>query len=177
MLLNAKKVALSGLLAAFSVVLMILSSVIETSSLFFIAAASFCVGIVIRECGLWWGAGFYVASVLLNFLLAPNKMYCITLAAMSLYLLLTEWLWKKVAENERLEKRNLKLWIGKYVIFNLIYIPIIWLMPNLFLTKEVSQMMILGLWAAGQVAVFVYDYAYRYFQGKIWGKLRTKRNF
>lgn len=177
MLLDAKKVAFSGLLAALSVVLMMLSSVVETSSLFFIAAASFCVGIVIREWNFAGGVGFYVASVLLNFLLAPNKMYCITLAAMGLYLLLTEWLWRKIADAEKMEKRNLKLWIGKYIIFNLIYIPIIWFMPNLFLTKEVSKNMRMILWAAGQAALFIYDFAYRYFQGTIWGKIRTKRNF
>ena len=177
MLLDAKKMAVSGLLAALSVVLMYMSSVLETSSLFFIAAASFCVGIVVREWNILGGVGFYAASMFLNFLLAPNKMYCITLAAMGLYLLLTEWLWRKIADAEKMEKRNLKLWIGKYVIFNLIYIPIIWFVPNLFVAKEVSKQMLLVLWAAGQVAILVYDYAYRYFQGTIWAKIRIKRNF
>lgn len=177
MLLDAKKVAFSGLLAALSVVLMMLSSVVETSSLFFIAAASFCVGIAIREWNLLWGVGFYIASVLLNFLLAPNKMYCITLAAMGLYLLLTEWLWRKIADAEKMANRKIKLWIGKYIIFNLIYIPAIWLMPNLFLAKEVSKNMRMILWIAGQAAILVYDYAYRYFQGTIWGRLRSRRNF
>ena len=161
MLLDAKKMALSGLLAAFSVVLMYLSSLVETSSLFFIAAASFCVGIVIQKCGLAWGGGFYVASMLLNFFLAPNKMYCITLAAMGLYILLTEWLWKKIADAEVMVNRNQKLWIGKYVIFNLIYIPILWL------TKEIMSINVFTLWAAGQVGIFVFDYAYRYFQRRV----------
>ena len=46
---EAKKMATAGLLVAFSVIMMILSSVIESSSLFFIAAASFCIGSVVRE--------------------------------------------------------------------------------------------------------------------------------
>ena len=161
MLLDAKKMALSGLLAALTVVLMYLSSLVETSSLFFIAAASFCVGIVIQKCGLAWGGGFLVASVLLNFFLAPNKMYCITLAAMGLYILLTEWLWKKIADAEVMANRMVKLWIGKYVIFNLIYIPI------LCFIKEVMSINGLVLWAAGQVGIFVFDYAYRYFQRRV----------
>ena len=177
MLLDAKKIAVSGLLAALSVVLMYLSSVLETSSLFFIAAASFCVGVVVREWNFGGGTGFYIASVCLNFLLAPNKMYCITFAAMGLYLLLTEWLWRKIADAKEMKKRNLKLWIGKYVIFNLIYIPIIGFVPNLFVAKEISSQMLMVIWAAGQVAILVYDYAYRYFQGTIWGKIRIKRNF
>ena len=177
MLIDAKKVALSGLLVALTVVLMMLSSMLESSSLFFIAAASFCIGIAIRECNLAGGAAVYVASVLLNVIVAPNKMHCMTLAAMGLYLLLSEWLWRKIADAEKMENRNIKLWIGKYIIFNLIYIPIIWFMPNLFLTKEVSSTMRIALWAAGQAALLVYDYAYRYFQGVIWGKLRARRNF
>ena len=49
---SGKKLAVSGLLAAFSVVLITLAAVIETSRLFFIAAASFCIGIVLREWGV-----------------------------------------------------------------------------------------------------------------------------
>ena len=164
MLIGAKKIAYSGLLAAISVILMFLSSVVETSSLFFIAAASFCVGIVIRMWKLAAGACFFLATTLLNLVLIPNKMYCITLAAMGLYILLTEWLWKKIADAERMNRRNLKFWIGKYVIFNLIYIPILWLMPNLLFAREVSGMIRIVFWAAGQVGIFIYDYAYRYFQ-------------
>lgn len=167
MFLDTKKLAVSGLLAAVSVVLMYLSSMIETSSLFFIAAASFCVGIVIQKCNLIWGGCFYVASLLLNFFLAPNKMYCITLAAMGLYILLTELLWKKIADAEVMANRNAKLWIGKYVIFNLIYVPILLFMPNLFLAKDVSETMFIVLWAAGQAGIFVFDYIYRYFQRRV----------
>ena len=60
---GAKKMATAGLLVAFSVVMMLLSSVIESSSLFFIAAASFCVGIAVREWGLRLGFAFLIASV------------------------------------------------------------------------------------------------------------------
>ena len=41
---NAKKMAFTGVLAAFAVILLVLSAVIETSSLFLIVAAAFCVG-------------------------------------------------------------------------------------------------------------------------------------
>ena len=39
---GAKKIAVLGLLAAFSVLLIVLGAVIETSTLFFICGASFC---------------------------------------------------------------------------------------------------------------------------------------
>ena len=43
---NAKKMAFTGVLAAFAVILLVLSAVIETSSLFLIAAG----GILCRDC-------------------------------------------------------------------------------------------------------------------------------
>ena len=72
--ITTKQLAISGLLAAFSAVLMVLSATIETNSLFLIAAASFSVGIVIREFGKTAGAVFYAAGVLLGFVLSPNKL-------------------------------------------------------------------------------------------------------
>lgn len=171
---RVKRMATAGLLVAFTVVMIVLSSVIETNSLFFIAAASFCVGIAIREWGPRYGVAFLVASVVLGLLLAPNKLYCVTFAAMGTYLILSEWLWERVAEAEKMTHRMAKLWCGKYLIFNLIYIPVLIFIPSLIFTKEVSGGMAIILFLAGQVALFVYDFAYRYFQTHIWGKLRKR---
>ena len=82
---KAKTMAFGGLLLALSVVFMALGSIIETSTLFLLAAASFFVGIVVREFGLRAGAAFYIAAVLLGFITAPNKFYVITFAAMGFY--------------------------------------------------------------------------------------------
>ena len=46
---KAKQIAFGGLLLAVTVVCMALGSVIETNTLFLLAAAAFFVGIVIRE--------------------------------------------------------------------------------------------------------------------------------
>ena len=45
---NGKKTAVSGLLMAVSVLLIILSGLIETNTLFLLAAAAFCTGIIVR---------------------------------------------------------------------------------------------------------------------------------
>ena len=79
---KAKQIAFGGLLLAVTVVCMALGSVIETNTLFLLAAAAFFVGIVIREFGLRTGAAFYLAAVLLGLLVTPNKFYVITFAAM-----------------------------------------------------------------------------------------------
>ena len=174
MLLGAKKVAVSGLLAALTVVLMVLSSIMENSSLFFIAAASFCIGIAIREFGQIFGGGFWLACVFLNLLVAPNKSYVITFAGMGLYLLLTEWLFEMLAKAKEMKYRKLKFGVGKYVIFNMIYIPVILFVPKIIVGKTVEGTLLLVALAFGQVALFVYDFAYRYFQENIWGKARKK---
>lgn len=171
---KAKQIAFAGLLAAFSAVLMFLSTAIESSSLFFIAAASFCVGIVIREMGVVFGASFWLASTLVNFMVAPNKFYCITFAAMGLYLVLSETVWEKIAQSESMNHRAMKFWIGKIVIFNVMYLPVLFAFPELIFAKKVTGGWLVLGWIAGQAVLFVYDYAYRYFQGRLWGRIRNR---
>lgn len=171
---KAKNIALAGLLAACSAVLLVLSSVIETNSLFLICAASFCVGIAIREWGIRLGLAFLVASTFINFLVAPNKFYCITFAAMGMYLFLSEYLWKKIAEKDEMKHRTLMLWLGKYIIFNLMYIPVLLFFQELLFVKKVGGVFLIVFFFAGQVVLFIYDRAYIYFQDAIWGKMRIK---
>ena len=171
---GAKKVAMAGLLVAFAVVLIVLSSVIETNSLFLIAAASFCVGIAVREWGLWFGFAFLVAAVALNLVLAPNKFFCVTFAGMGLYIWLSEMLWEKIATKAKLSYRTVWLWIGKYVIFNAMYIPVLFFIPQLIFTGKMNGLAAFAWLLMGQILFFIYDVAYRYFQAQIWGRLRKR---
>ncbi|MBQ8558673.1 MAG: hypothetical protein IJ439_01620 [Tyzzerella sp.] len=171
---SAKKIAVTGLLAAFSAVVLVLSSVVESSSLFFIAAASFCVGIVIREWGAGFGFGFLIASTFVNVIVSPNKFYCMTYAAMGLYLLLSEFLWEKIAAKECMKNRTLTLWIGKYLIFNVIYVPVLLFFQELIFTKKITGVLWIIVLLGGQAALLIYDRAYVYFQGMVWGKLRVR---
>lgn len=171
---KVKTMAMAGLLVAFSVVMLVLSSVIETNSLFLIAAASFCVGIAIREWGTWFGLAFLIASVSLNLLLVPNKFYCLTFGAMGIYLWLYEWLWNCIAEKTNMTYRMTILWIGKFVCFNLLYVPILFAMPQLIFTGKMNGLGAVLLWLVGQGVFLVYDVAYRYFQSRIWGKYRGR---
>lgn len=171
---EAKKVATAGLLVAFSVIMMLLSSVIETNSLFFIAAASFCVGVAVREWGLRWGFAFLIASVALNFLITPGKLYCFTLAGMGFYIWTSEWLWNRVADAKELQHRKAVLWLGKYIIFNLIYIPVLFLAPHILFTGQINGLAAIVLMLVGQPVLFIYDVAYRYFQAQVWGRLRGR---
>lgn len=171
---KAKNMALAGLLAACSAVLLVLSSVIETNSLFLICAASFCVGIAIREWGIRLGFAFLVASTFINLLVAPNKFYCITFAAMGMYLFLSEYFWEKIAERDGMRHRTLVLWLGKYIVFNLMYIPALLFFQELLFVGKVGGVFLTVSFFAGQIVLYIYDKAYTYFQGVIWGKCRIK---
>lgn len=174
MLLNTRKLAFLGLLLALDVILIVLSGVIEMNTLFLLAAASFCVGIAIRESGKRFGFGFYLASILLGVILTPNKLYCITYAAFGLYLVIVEYSYDKIASVKEQRNRRLIFWIVKYVAFNLMFLPILMFLPKLIYQGTINPGLIVLLIFAGQVALFIFDKAYEYFQGVIWGKVRGR---
>lgn len=174
--LNARKISFMGLLLAICVVLIILSGVLEFNTLFLLAAASFCVGIAFRESNFYFAFGFYLAGFILGILLAPNKLYCITFAAMGMYLLILEYSYDKLEAIQNIERRRRLAWIIKYIAFNLMYVPALLFLPKLFYAGEVNDKLIVTLLIGGQVALFVYDMAYHYFQRSLWSKLRTHLN-
>ncbi len=169
---KAKQVAFLGLLAAFSVLLLVLGAVFEVSTLFFICGAAFCVGIAVREWGIRWGTAFLAASTLTGLFVAPNKIYCITYAAMGIYLLLSEILFRKIASAEHIKNRTKTLWIGRYMIFNMMYVPAIVFVPQLFVEKKIEGVLWLAVWAAGQIGLWIFEKAHDYFQLFIWNKFR-----
>lgn len=171
---NSRKIATAGLLVALTVVFIYFGTMLETNTLFFIIAAAFCVGIAIREWGLGLGFAFLIASILLNIFLVPNKLYCITFGGMALYIWLVEFLWKKIADAPRMTHRKTKLWVGKYLIFNVLYVPAVLFMPQILFAKELTKWLLILFLLLGQVALVVFEIAYAYFQERIWGKMRVR---
>jgi len=171
---NAKKTAFSGLMLALCVICIVLSGVLEFNTLFLLAVAAFSVGIIVRESGLKYGVAYLVAAVILGFVMAPNKLYCITFAAMGLYILLDEviWIWvQKFTTKVKINSR-ICIWAGKYLVFNIMYIPILIFFPKLLFAGELSRTFMLTAFFAGQAILFIYDKAYDYFQTNIWSKYR-----
>lgn len=171
---KAKKIAVMGLLAAFAVLLLIFSAVIETNSLFLITAAAFCVGIVIREWGTVSGAVFLAGTFLLGLIIAPNRLYCITFLAMGVYLLADEVLWEKIANSGKLKNRKATLWIGRYIIFNCIFLPVLFFFPALLFGGKTVEIVFWIALVGGEIGLFVFEKAYVYFQIFIWGRFRQK---
>lgn len=168
---KARTLAFGGLLLALSVVFMALGSIIETSTLFLLAAASFFVGIVVREFGLRAGAAFYIAAVLLGFITAPNKFYVLTFAAMGFYIWGIEAAWRWLERHPQYRNRRMIFWISKYIIFNIVYIPIVIAFRGMLFARAVSDTMMIVVILGGQIGLFIYDRAYDYVQVHLWGKL------
>ena len=174
MYVNTKKMAVSGLLMALAVVFIVLSGILDFNTLFFLAAAAFFVGIIIREFGLRYGAAYFIGCLVLGALLAPQKLYCITYAMMGIYVLGIEFLWYYLGKHPQWAKRKLIFQIGKFVIFNIMYLPVLFLFPKLLFAGEIPDTMLLVLVIVGQIALFIYDKAYEYFLIRMWGQVRTR---
>ena len=158
---KAKQMAFGGLILAVTVVCMALGSVIETNTLFLLAAAAFFVGIVL-------------AAILLGFLVTPNKFYVITFAAMGFYILGIEAVWIFLAKRPQMGHRMGIYWLVKYVIFNLVYLPCLFGFRSMLFQKAVSDQLLLAAVMVGQIAILVYDKAYQYVQGTLWEKWRKR---
>ena len=171
---KAKTMAFGGLLLALTVVCMALGSIIETSTLFLLAAASFFVGIFVREFGLKAGAAFYIAAVLLGFITAPNKFYVLTFAAMGFYIWGIEAAFRYLEKHPEVRNRHMVFWILKYVIFNIVYLPIVFVFRDLLFSRSISGPVMAAAVIGGQAALFIYDRAYDYAQVHIWNKMRGR---
>lgn len=90
--IKSEEAAWGGIMMAFAVILIVLSGVIEQSSLFLLAAASFITGLFQRRFSVKASIAFIVGTFLVGFFLAPQKLYCFTFAGFSIYILVSEYL-------------------------------------------------------------------------------------
>ena len=60
------------------------------------------------------------------------------------------------------------------MIFNIIYLPIVFIFRDMLFAQAVSGPIMAGVVIGGQIALFIYDRAYDYAQGHIWNKIRGR---
>ena len=164
------------MLLAIAVILLYLSNVMESSTVFFLALAAFCTGIVQREYGIKSGWVFWIANMLLGLIVIPQKLYMVTFAVFSLYILLTEMGWSCLCRRVDENKRNRMFVIVRLLVFNVMYLPLVLGMPKLFLGEtlllKTGDFLYPLLFLGGQLFLVLFDRAYVYFQGVIWGRIR-----
>ena len=125
----SKKVAYSGVLLAVHTILLVLINIIPMNTLFIMGIASLIISIIIMEFGPKSGVVFYLASIILSFLVINNKshwvLYNLTFGVYGLI--------KYIIEQDRsiyLEYilkiifANILLMITYFILKGFIYIPI-----------------------------------------------------
>ncbi len=173
--INARKMAVSGILMAVTVLLVCFGGILESNTLFLLAGAAFCVGIIIKEYGLKMGVAFFIGSVILSFLFAPQKLHCITFGLMGSYIVLIEAVFRFFGNHPDWKRRRLYFNLSKFLIFNLLYLPALFIAPKLFFAGKIADKAKLILILGGQIALFIYDKAYEYFLVQIWEKFRAHK--
>lgn len=117
MLLKNREMAFLGMMMAFAVLLQTLGGYIESSTLFFLAAAAFLSGIVERNFSLPVSVIFLAGSTLLGFFLAPRKAYVATFFMFSVYVLVAEYFEKRrFLQPER--GKSVSEWLIKGMIYH-----------------------------------------------------------
>lgn len=173
--LKSKEMAWGGIMMALAVILIVLSGIVEQSSAFLLATASFITGVFQRRFSPRAGAVFIVGTFLVGFFLAPQKLYCFTFVGFSVYVSVAEYLRNK--QISAVSKTLLKgvcyhilliialITINYFVGFDLLlsdeWIKKLYKIPILFAIVTV---------AATEILWITFDKAYIFFQGK-YGKI------
>ena len=73
----------------------------------------------------------------------------------------------------RMRNRSL-MWTVKYLVFNIKYIPATLFFQELLFSRELPATALVGVLAAGQAGLWIYDNAYEYTQVHIWSRMRGR---
>jgi uncharacterized membrane protein len=158
---KAKRMAMLGVMAALSTVLLVLATISVVNTLFFTALAAFLAGMAVVVYGGGYGMIFYAACGVLDFLFNPNPLHVFLYLAMAGYLFLSELIWKKMTRSDSRKKE----WIHRgirFLLFAILYIPLIYFLPELFVAEEFikKNWFVMAAAVVGVVAWIVYDFAY-----------------
>jgi Na+/phosphate symporter len=167
--LNAKKVALTGILGALTVICVLFAAILPTNRLSLYAVSSFFISAVIIESGLKTGWLFFGATSLLSLIVVPEKIgvvpYVIFFGVYGLVKFYIEKLKKLPAEVAL-----------KLLYFNVCLAIALILLRQLFsyaLTVKIPWWLIIVLL---EIVFFIYDVVYtlfiNYYREKLKPKLR-----
>ncbi|MGI6778322.1 MAG: hypothetical protein ACOX7R_10015 [Acetivibrionales bacterium] len=159
-----KRVALSGILLALTVIMLFLASTLPTSRLSFYALSSFFVSFIIIEFGAKYGFFFYFAALILALAVIPDKIGLIPFAIFfGIYGLVKFYI-------EKLN-RIIVEYILKVVFFNICLAIGIIFIKEFFLGSISIKVPLWAIIAALEIAFIVYDCVYsliiQYYKSRI----------
>lgn len=186
MLLKSKDIAYVSVMTAMAVLLLIVSCYIESSTLFFLAAASFLTGVVEQKLGIIPAVFQLICTAALGVLLTPQKLYCGTYMCLGIYVALSEYIEIQRKKNDKAPIVKLA-WFVKGLVFEIMLVLTLivydyFIGLSTMITKEVLSFTGSGimLWiiliVIAQILWLVFDRAFIYFMKKYWRLLRTKES-
>ncbi len=147
----SRKVAYGGILLAINIILLLLINVIPINTLFIMGLASLPISIVIMEWGPKSGVAFYIASVVLGFIVMANKIHWILyILTFGLYGIV-----KYIIEQDRSVYIE---YLFKIVFANIIIVAIYFLLRS-FVYIPINIITVLIF----EVVFIVYDHVYTLF--------------
>ena len=155
-------VAAAAVMSALSVLLLLVGTLISPNTLFFSALAAYLIGYTVNKYGLKYGCAQLVVCVLLDFFVNPNKLNWILYLCLGGYIFVGEAIFQKWNRVRDERKRFRVQLMCNWILFNMIYIPLLTMCRGLLFSEDVSVGFAV-LWFAGQVGWFLYDKAYRFF--------------
>lgn len=158
----SKKVAYGGILLAVNIILLLFLNIIPTNTLLIMGLASFPISIVIMEFGPKSGVAFYIASIVLGFIVMTNKshwvIYVFTFGVYGLIKYIIE--------------RDLPVYVE--ILLKLVFANIVLVLLYFILKPFLYIPVKLGLIAMFEVVFILYDYMYSSFIDYYNNKLKNK---
>lgn len=147
----SKKVAYGGILLAINIIILLLINILPINTLFLMGLASLPISIVIMEYGPKSGVAFYIACVVLGFIVMTSKtqwvLYSFTFGIYGLIKYLIE------------QDRHIYLEYILKIIFANLAVMIVYFILRAFVYIPVNLITIVLF----QIAFIVYDYVYTSF--------------
>lgn len=167
---RTRAMAGAAMMSALSVILLLLGTFISVNTLFFTALAAYLIGFTVNKYGFRYGGIQFAACSLFDVFLNPDKFHWILYVCLGGYIFLSELIFQKMNHIKDLKKKMRVQLIYNWILFNIIYIPLLLFFQNLLFTGGIpggisgdSVAGRLVLWLAGQIGWIVYDKAYRIF--------------
>lgn len=175
MFLKSKEIAYTGILMAIAVILIIFGGYIEGSTLFFLAAASFLAGIVEKNFSIVTALAFLFGTTFLSVILAPQKLYCATFAAFSVYVIVAECFEQK-EDSGGSKTQRVVAWGIKAVVYHVLLLVSLFLFQRFFgfdvflqqewiaKLREYQIFFVIVMVLAAEAVWLLFDKAYIYFR-------------
>lgn len=165
--LNAKGIALNGVLGALAVICLLLANILPTNKISLYALSSFFISVIIIENSIRAGWIFYAATTLLGFMIVPDKISIVPYALFfGGYGIIKYYI-------EKLDRIILE-YILKFLFFNACACIILLAAGSLFKAEPIVAFSWWLLIIAGEIVFFIYDFVYTLFINYYRDKLRTK---